>query len=489
MNKKDSKNNLYLLGIIIFFIGVNIFNFLTRMVGDDYWWHIKAGEYMVENKLIPFTDVFSWFGVQEGLYWHSHEWLTEVVLYLIQKPFGDFGVYIFTLLLCVLLQIFILWVNKDTILKNKLMTIVWIILGSFILEPVVFPRPHMISFLLLAITLYLLFNFIKNENDKKIWLLPIISILWVNFHGGSSNLPYVLTFIFLFVGLFEFEIGKLECKRLTKKQLTTLFIVGILSIVSLVVNPHGIDMITYPYANMNDSFMLSFIAEWRSPDLKNSVDLFIYVLFFIIGITLVFTNKKLKAIDLTLILAFTYLTCKSVRFSVFLYMIATFVLFKYINEFKLKDKYEKYLGLILIMIGIALSSNIMNINLIKEKPILAPLTMDMIEEVKELNPKKLYNDYNLGGYLIYNDIPVFVDSRADMYSKYNLKDAINLMYLQDTEKVSNENEFDVNSIIEKYGFDAFLIQKVRPLNQYLKYNNKYEVVDEDKYTILYQLKE
>ena len=39
-----------------------------------------------------------------------------------------------------------------------------------------------------------------------------------------------------------------------------------------------------------------------------------------------------------------------------------------------------------------------------------------ILENLDVNNIKIYNDYNYGSYLIYRDIPVFTDSRADLYA-------------------------------------------------------------------------
>ena len=47
---------------------------------------------------------------------------------------------------------------------------------------------------------------------------------------------------------------------------------------------------------------------------------------------------------------------------------------------------------------------------------------DWILENLDLNNIKLFNEYNYGSYLLYRGIPVFIDSRADLYSpEFNQK--------------------------------------------------------------------
>ena len=39
-----------------------------------------------------------------------------------------------------------------------------------------------------------------------------------------------------------------------------------------------------------------------------------------------------------------------------------------------------------------------------------------IKENIDISSMRLYNEYNYGSYLLYKDIPVFIDSRADLYT-------------------------------------------------------------------------
>ena len=74
---------------------------------------------------------------------------------------------------------------------------------------------------------------------------------------------------------------------------------------------------------------------------------------------------------------------------------------------------------------------------------------------------------------------VFIDGRADLYSKYNYKDSYDLASL-------NKN---FKKVINKYKFDYYLISKDSGLNTYLKYNDNYEFIMSDKKVALYKTKE
>ena len=47
------------------------------------------------------------------------------------------------------------------------------------------PRPQMFSFVFSAVVLYLLWLYQQDGKDR-LWLIPPIIVLWVNFHGGFA---------------------------------------------------------------------------------------------------------------------------------------------------------------------------------------------------------------------------------------------------------------------------------------------------------------
>ena len=92
---------------------------------------------------------------------------------------------------------------------------------------------------------------------------------------------------------------------------------------------------------------------------------------------------------------------------------------------------------------------------------------------------KLYNDFNFGSFLEFNDIPVFIDSRAEVYIKeFNGGFDIVSDYL-DTKKFST-----YKSIFEKYKFDYALVYKASEIYYYLKYDTEFEIAfEEENYTL------
>jgi hypothetical protein len=494
VQKRSGENNMFILLLGILITGL-IYFYRLGILGNDFWWHVKAGEWMVNNRGIPYIDVFSWFAKENDILWVSHEWLSDVFFYVIHAFFGDIGIFILSLFSAIGMSMLIVIRNKHGIKINILLSLLYLIpiIGMF--PTFFYGRPQLISYFLLYGTLYCLYRYKEDESTKSIYFVPFISLLWSNFHGGSSTLPYILCFIFMFSGIFKFSIGKLDGEKLSKRQLRTYLVVGILSILTLVINPHGLQMLTYPFANMGDSFMQSVISEWASPDAKELPQLFSYFLpLVVVGISLIITDKKIRIVDLLIFLFFTYMFFRSARFSILFFIASTFFSFRYFIPREVKPMKTKLdSGIFYMIIVFFIATNIFSIftmfNTFREGKIISVvLDMEFIELIKEEEPERLFNDYNFGETLIYNDISTFVDGRADVFSQYNLHDAISLLLLKQTE-TSNENKiFNPEDIIEKYNFDAFLIDSERSLAVYLKSNpEKYELLLEDGNAVYFKV--
>ncbi|MBR3049431.1 MAG: hypothetical protein IKG58_02610 [Bacilli bacterium] len=466
MKKTKRLTVLYILLLIAF--SFLLMTFLNKSY--DYFWHIKAGQYMFKNNIILTHDVFSW--IVQGKYWISHEWLFEVIIYGLKIVFGNIHGLIYVFINILLLSVILFYTNKKEYLKNIPFSLLWISL-MMIFIGFIQVRPHLISYNLIALTIYLLYDLYKNKDSNKIYLLPILSIIWSNVHGGSSNLVYILTIIFLVSGLFKFSYKKIESTRLNKKQIQKYITVIILCLVGICINPHGLKMLIYPYQNIMNNTMLNSIAEWQPTNFSNLSHIPYLLLIVIVIFTYLFSNKKIRLIDFLLIGFSIVLGLKSIRFWPYIYIISTYNIFYYINKRKL-DKGTDYILILLIIIILLLG--IFNLKHLNKTNHIKVIDNKAINYLKSKKPKRLYNYYDYGGYLVYKDIKVFIDGRADLYSEYNYKDYLDISRL-------NNN---YNNLIKKYNFDYYIIPKKIKLNKYLSNSNKYKVEYKDNKIIIYK---
>ena len=245
-----------------------------------------------------------------------------------------------------------------------------------------------------------------------------------------------------------------------------------MSFLVLAINPHGIKLWLYPYQNMQDSLMINSILEWHSPSLNNPND---YTAFLILGfiiLCMIITKNKIKLIDFCVLGFFLILGFKSIRFIPLLYIGASFAIFNLVKE-QQATYHNKFVLTLLVFVLIfafliqspKLANNITHNKLIPDK---------IINYIKEQKPKRLFNYYNYGGYLIYNDIKVFVDGRADMYSNNILQDVVDL---QDKGYLF---------LMKKYDFDMYVVPNDISLTLQLIENSDYCITQQEDNVIIFE---
>ncbi len=490
-NKKNSTLNiatcLGILSLGIALIVIILYCFQDGISGNDFWWHVKVGEWICENGRIPTKDIFSWYGMTKNIDWTAHEWLSDVIFYFIYSTFGQLGIFLLALALALLMVGLMVYEWRTIIADNLLLTGGFLALFAVTSSMFFYGRPHLFSFFLLYAELKILYKFVERPETRKIFLLPLIGCLWSNLHGGSSNLSYILCVLFLVVGMINLNAGRVVSCRLSKSALVRLGTVSILTMSSILINPIGVSVFLYPYQSLSDELMMKLISEWAPPDAKligHLIAFFLPILLMTIGIVL--ENKQIRLIDLIIMLAFFYLFFRSVRFIVLWYIAAIFYAAPYIPRWPTKDikqKWEKvvlYVAVGLMVIPLATSVSGIVKNASEDKLITTVMTDEAIEFVKTQQPDRIYNDYNLGEALIYHELPVFVDARADLYAQEHiLEDGISLLLLQQLNTEGTTTYVDVDALVEKYSFDAILILKTRPLYSYL-------ISHSDKYVCLYE---
>jgi hypothetical protein len=107
--------------------------------------------------------------------------------------------------------------------------------------------------------------------------------------------------------------------------------------------------------------------------------------------------------------------------------------------------------------------------------------VDYILENIDYKNMRIYNSYNNGSYLMLNDIPVFIDSRLDVYcSEFNDTDIFYAFIQVSLDKVYYED------IFSKYDFTHILLSTDEPIKKYIDRDSNYTVLYEDEYYTLYE---
>ena len=106
-------------------------------------------------------------------------------------------------------------------------------------------RPQLIGYIFLLITLISLERFRQGE-QRTLWVLPLVFLLWVNTHG-TFVLGFMVLGLYWLSGLMDFSSGGLYAVRWRPQQRFHLVLVGLLSVAVLPLTPYGTRPAAVPF--------------------------------------------------------------------------------------------------------------------------------------------------------------------------------------------------------------------------------------------------
>ena len=216
---------------------------------------------------------------------------------------------------------------------------------------------------------------------------------------------------------------------------------------------------------------------------------------------LIFTDIKVKLSDLFMMAGLIFLSFMSRRQVSLLVLIGVFIFAKWLEY--LVNKYDKdgtinfmklmntivgkviTIALVILICFVFVKSKL-NDKFIDERkyPVAAA---DWMVENLDVKNIKLYNEYNYGSYLLFRGIPVFIDSRADLYApEFNKKDG------EDGRDIFSDY-INISSIgtyyetkFEKYEITHVIVVNNAKLNMFLSRNENYKQLYKDDNFVIYE---
>ena len=483
--------------LVIFIVFVVIFVTALQPITDpDFWWHLKTGEYIVQNHSIPHADIFS--STRFGSEWVAHEWLSEVFMYGVFRLAG-FGGLIVIFGLLVTASFWVVYLRFRTRVGQPVIAAVVLLLGATATTLVWGARPQIFTLLFASIFLYILDNYYSGKFEKAIWWLVPLVVLWVNLHAGWA-LGLALIALTLFGLLLDVLFGT-ESRDVFKKRAPALLGVLIACGVAVCVNPNGMRMYSYPFETLTSQSMMLFIREWKSPDFHQphfqAVLILLLATFFLLAIS----NKRERPGRLLILFVTSFAMLRSGRNVPFFALVATPLFAEHLWEW-LKGQHwatrftassetgppgrsmprmainSLIIVLALIFCGLAAQRAAAEQPSIEEQQF-PKAAVDYIKA--QHPPQPIFNEYAWGGYLIwrlYPDYPVFIDGRADVFGDKLVAQFIQL----------NDGKPGWREVLNQYGAQTVLVKRDSPIASLLGDDSRWEKVFEDKQAVVLVLK-
>ena len=388
--------------------------FLTSVMGHpnflladgDTYWHLVVGERIVRDHAFPVVDQFSY--TRAGAPWIAKEWLSQVLLYQAYSIGGWRGVALFTASVAALAwSLLFAWLcRRVQPIVALTMTAVTASLGMGSL----LARPQVFFYLMLTLCACGLVDAV--EKRKTPWWLPLLTALWANLHA-SFPIAIVLAAGFGLEAVISAE--RQERVRTAVKWALVL----LASLAATGLTPYGYGSLLVSL-NIVGSKEINAIDEWRPMgfDLMGG-----YGAAFIAGSLAIVIAARAgwtRAAPMVLCAA---LMVRHVRFFPLFGIVAAPTLATPIAHLfprfarRPSASREPAGKIALGALGAACVAAIL-VSSIGPKPAPAPrmapaAALDFARMLSLSGP--VFNDYNFGGYLIFNGVKTFIDGRAELY--------------------------------------------------------------------------
>jgi len=392
--------------------------------------HVLIGEQIVAHRSPQVYNDYSY--TLSGLPIPTTEWLSELIFALAHRLAGLDGV---VLLSALIVATTFTVVFRETVAGGAFYSVaaflvIWGVLASLFHW---LARPHLITWLLLAIWTPLMLRLARGEPVRH-WVFPVLMLLWANMHGGFA-LGILVWGACLGSWTYRYYFEK---PRPPTKTLRNLVIVGGTSILVTLVNPAGLRLWASIFGHVGSSGLMNRHAEWQSPNFHEPNTLPFLLFLALILLVLGRAGRRIS-LEMSLLLAgFSVLGLYSVRNAPYLVIIAiptcallaSAILSDLFPTLGKADSnirsMERGVGGILwpVLICLAVAGSVISghpLDATRQgnnfNPALFPArALDWLES----HPQKgnMFNHFPWGGYILYREWPryrVFIDGQTEFY--------------------------------------------------------------------------
>lgn len=439
--------------------------------------HTRIGQYILETGTVPRHDLFAY--TKPGEEWYAFEWLSEAIFGFVFNHASYKGL---TLLAGTLIALYITFQLKYTIWRgaNGLIALLVMLVAATATSIHYFARPHLFTWILLACAMAIL-EYNRRYGGRLVWLLPAMTALWVNLHGGFAV-------FFALLGLRVIGCA-LEKRREEAVQLTK---VGLACALASLVNPYGIALHLHIIETLRNPWIQSNVTEFLSPKFRGEELMHFMVLLFAGVACIVPLIRAGRITDALSILFLAYASLISVRHLTIYALVAAPViagelsdLWRSVTDGQTKASLLGTLRGISETMSSAMPGTSAFIPAVIVLLAVVPgiswptafpdgsVPVKMIEQHRDLLASgRVFSPDQVGDYLIFRNFPqqrVFFDSRHNYYGPEIGDEYLAVM----------DGKPGWHTLLDKYGVNVLLIKSTTPLASLARASGEWRPVGSD----------
>ena len=481
----------------------------SLLADGDTGWHLRTGEWILAAGRVPRQDMFSF--TRPGEPWYAWEWLWDVSFGFLNSHFGLQAVVAASmLLLCCISALLYRQILRKC--PNPLLAIALTGLADTGMSIHWLARPHLFTFLFAVLFFSILdrayTDATPDATRRMLWLLPALTVLWTNLHGGFVA-GLIMIGCFGLGSLMELLLAPQASSNTAPLMRAKAFLsCGVLCGLATLVNPYFVSLHEHIFKYLTDPYLYEHITEFMAFNFGHPASTYIEVLMMLGGAAACWNLYHRRFQYFVLLAVWLHLGLHYRRnipmFSVICAPVAAEAVWAAVRKLQSAEAPEWFHSAVR-----RFQETAIEVSAIDRLPRLHVFSAAAIALVTALlyapqapksfqaaqNPKEfpveaasfaLHNGYDRifttdvwGGYLIYRLYPkakVYIDGRSDFYGT-----PFELKYL---DVVGAKYDWEQN--LATYDAETVLVPADYALATALKENPRWRVVYDDKVAIIFR---
>lgn len=479
---------------------------VKTLLGDcDTGWHIRTGEWILAHGWVPAHDIFSFS--KPGAPWFAWEWLTDVLFAKLNLLGGLQTVVLFSiLLLSVTFTALYLQVRRKA---NAIVAFSVTMLAAAASSIHWLARPHLFTLLFLVL-FYATLERVREGRTRLagvpcLVILPIVTILWTNLHGGF----FVGALMIAAFGAGEVLTIVFSADRSLRlpawRNARAYFLSSFACMAVSLINPYTYHLHVHMAQYLGDPFNSQHIMEFLSPTFHHPMAIFFEAMLLLSVVTAIWNISRGRFAEPLLMLVWAHGSLLAAR-NIPIFMIAAAPpVAAAIQEWLLmlpdirvadwlRHAVRKFNGLAADM---GQTESVGRWHLVSATGVLLVAALLYAPHPpkkfrSEFDPKaypadalamlrrdpnaRIFTHDEWGDYLIWTGHKVFVDGRSDFYGddfEEHYIDVLNVKY-------------GWEKTLGRFGVDTILMPPTAPLSGALKESSRWQVVYDDGIALVFR---
>jgi hypothetical protein len=486
--------DFFFVALLIWLFAAGAFGWMGLLGDGDTGWHIRTGEYVLDNGRVPAVDLFSF--TKSGQTWFAWEWLADVLFACLFRLAGFKGVVLAAgvLISATAFVVFraMLWHGA-----NPLAAMLVCLLGVSASSVHYLARPHIFTLLLMAVSVWLLARD-RRAPTRWVWALIPTTAVWTNLHGGFVAL--IATIGLLVAGSIAeaFLLSRERGARLGAARRYAVLGAGCAA--ASLVNPFGYHLHAHLVSYLKSDWIRKSVEEFQSPRFRDETMLQFEVLL-VAGLLLAASAlRRRQVVEALWVIFWTHAALGSVRHvPVYVAVAAPLIAAELTRwwEWAAAGRSPRSVVNILKNLGDDSAAGFRRMTVWAAAPVLVLAAINepvkwpkdfpeekfpvkVVERHREaLAQARVFTSDQWADYLIFRSYPqqrVFFDGRSDFYGP-----EIGQQYLR-----MAGGHYEWEQLIERYDFDYVLSPVDWALGSILKRDARWRIVEDDGKAILFE---